>query len=82
MTKVASLFGGPTGERETDQSCIETLEEWLEMARSGEIVGVVVVGLRFDRTTFSECSGMAGGYSMIGALEVAKADLLDVVRGP
>lgn len=81
MSNVASLFGGPTGVPEVNETCVARLEEWLEMARSGEIVGVAVVALCADGASRYAVSGKVGGHGMIGALEVAKAELIDVARG-
>lgn len=78
---VASLFGGPVGTREPNETCVRTLEEWLERARAGEVVGVAIAGLCFDHTACWSASGTVGGYALVGAMEVAKAEVLDVVRG-
>lgn len=78
MTNVTSLYGGPTGEPHPNEACIEALEHWLEMARSGEIVGVALVGRRPDRTAGLSVCGVIGGYSMLGALEMARAELVKV----
>lgn len=77
---VKSLFGGPSGQREASDACIATLETWLEMARSGEIVGVAISGLSYDNLARYAVGGRVGGYSMIGALEMAKTALIEVNR--
>ena len=66
--------------REPNAACIETIERWLEQARAGEIVGVALAGLGHDGFSQYSVAGKVGGYSMIGALEVAKAELLDIAR--
>ena len=81
MSNVKSLFGGPSGAPEPNERCIALLEEWLEMAKAGEIVGVAMAGLCRDNCARNALAGMVGGYSMIGALETAKAELIDVQRG-
>lgn len=78
--KVQSIYGGPSGVPEVSQACVETLEEWLEMARAGEITGVAMAGLCHDRAARYAVGGMVGGYSMIGALEMARAELIDMAR--
>lgn len=80
MSNVASLFGGPVGQREPNETCIETLEEWLEMARAGEIVGVAMAGLSFDGTARYGVGGRVGGYGIVGALEIAKTDIVELLR--
>lgn len=77
---VASLYGGPTGQPEPNETCIEVLREWLAMAEAGEVVGVVMAGLCHDRMTRYQVAGTVGGYGLIGAVEMAKADLVEVVR--
>lgn len=80
MSNVSSLFGGPTGLPEQNENCIAELERWIEMARSGEIRGVVLVGLCRDGLARYAIAGCVGGYSMLGAVEVAKSDLMEAVR--
>lgn len=79
-SNVVEVFGGPSGLPEPNAACIAALEAWLEMARSGEIIGVALAGLCHDRASRYSVAGMCGGYSMIGAIEVARADLLEIVR--
>ena len=46
--KVTSLFDGATYEKTPSPECIKVLEDALEMARSGEISGVVLAYTHFD----------------------------------
>lgn len=46
--KVTSLYGGPTGERTPNVAAIEVVDEVSEMVRSGELVGVRIVGMGHD----------------------------------
>lgn len=78
--KVISIHGGPTGCPEPNDACIKALEEWLELARAGEIIGVATAGLCHDGLGRWAVAGKVGGCAMVGALEAAKADVLDVVR--
>lgn len=80
MADVVSIHGGPTGQPEPSPTCIQVLEEWLEKARSGEIVGVAIAGLCHDSCGCYALAGKVGGYSMLGAVDMAKADLLTVLR--
>jgi hypothetical protein len=77
---VASLFGGPVGLRETNETCIAVLEDWLAKAKAGEIVGVALVGLCYDNLSLYSIGGKVGGYSMLGGLEMAKQDLIECNR--
>lgn len=78
---VKSLFGGPVPASDPNEECVKTLERWLDMARSGEIVGVAMAGLCPDGCGRYVIGGYVGGYSMLGALDVVKAEMIDVVRG-
>lgn len=80
MSDVVAIFGGPTGQPEPNTNTIEALESYLEMARSGQIIGVVIIGLCADGLSQYNVGGYVGGYSMLGALEVAKMDMLEVIR--
>lgn len=77
---VTAIFGGTTGRPEPNEICIKALEEWLDMARSGEIVGVALAGLCADHMTRYGVAGKVGSYGVIGALEMAKADLISDMR--
>lgn len=80
MTKVIAIHGGPTGQPEPNEKTIQVLESWLEMAKSGEIIGVAMAGLCADGYSRYSLAGFIGGYSMLGALDVAKAEILGIVR--
>jgi hypothetical protein len=77
---VVSLHGGPTGIAEVNEACVQTLEIWLDMAKSGEIAGVALAGLGFDGCGRYAIGGLVGGYSILGALEMVRSDLVDLVR--
>jgi len=78
---VVSVFGGPSGQPEINSLCVETLREWLEMAESGEIIGVAVVGLCKDGYARRQIGGVVGGHALIGAAQVNVAALVDHLRG-
>ena len=81
MTDVVSIYGGPTGERQPSLVLIEALEDILERARSGEIIGGVFCGLYHDGLSDFSLAGKVGGYGLIGAVEMAKKTLLDISDG-
>lgn len=78
---VTSLFGGPVGLPEPNDACISTLRKFLEMAEDGEVLGVAIVALDKDACARWAVSGKVGGYSILGALDTAKAELMDINRG-
>lgn len=79
MSNVKSLYGGPTGQPQRNELAVQVLSEMLEKAEAGEIVGVVIAGLYHDGLAGFRTGGMVGGYSLLGALEMAKADLIEVL---
>ena len=80
VSEVVSLWGQPTGERTVQPHMVEALEALLEMARSGEIVGGVFAVLHCDGAASYRMGGQLGGYSVLGAFEAAKANLVEIVR--
>ena len=78
---VKPLFGGMTYEREVVAATIDALEQILEAAKSGEIVGVAITTLDHKGMGGYSIAGRVGGYSMIGALEMIKAELIAVNWG-
>lgn len=76
--EVKPLFGGMTYEREVVESAITALEAALDAARSGEVVGIAIAMLDYKGMGSFAMAGRIGGYSMIGALEMAKAELIAV----
>lgn len=77
---VVAVFGGPKHKPEVNEGAIQAIEALLEKARSGEVIGVVLVALHHDRLTSYLTGGFVGSYSMIGGLEVAKSELIEVCR--
>lgn len=80
IKKVTSLFGGPTGERTVNEIAVAALEELLEKARSGEIVGIAVAALHYDGCGSFQLAGRVGGYSMLGALDEAHSRVMEIVK--
>lgn len=75
---VASLFGGPIGQREVVESAVKAAQELLEAVEAGEVVGVAIVRLHHDRLASYQLGGRIGGFALLGALETAKADLIEI----
>jgi len=78
--KVVAMFGQPIPTGEPVPECVVALEEWLEMARSGEIVGVAMAGLCADGLARRQIGGHVGGYAIIGAASVNLAALQDHIE--
>ena len=76
--KVKPLFGGLTYEREVIESTVVALEDALEAARAGEIIGVAIAMLYHKGIGGYSVCGRVGGYNMLGALEMAKAEIVAV----
>ena len=76
--KVVSVFGGPTGEPAPNEILIATLERALEAAKAGEIVGGAIAYLHSDGHGSFNVAGQIGGYSMLGAVEMAKSYIVEI----
>lgn len=63
--KVVSLNGAEIIRPGADPDVVRALEDWLERARSGEIVGVAVVGFYRDNASGSQHAGLLS-RSMVG----------------
>lgn len=76
---VVSVFGGPVGFREPNLALIDALEGYLLAARSGEIIGGAFGFLRHDGSGERGLVGAVGGYSLIGAIDIVRAELVEIV---
>jgi hypothetical protein len=66
-----------TRQTEVQDSVVELLENALEVAKRGELVGVTVVGVMPDGAAFTASSSSYALPAMIGALVVAQHRLLE-----
>lgn len=78
---VVGIHGMPTGQPDISDACVDTLRDLLQRAEAGDIIGIGISALHCDGCASFWVSGRAGGYSMIGALEMVKAQLVDINRG-
>jgi hypothetical protein len=69
---VTAIYGGATGEREVSDACVDLLEDLLERAKSGEVVGFSGACLGHDNVATFAIGGRCGGVGMVGALEACK----------
>ena len=79
--KVTALHGGEVNSFTPNEGCIKALREMLEMAEAGEITGIVCARLHGDNLGSYTIAGMAGPYSLLGALEMARSDLIESMKG-
>lgn len=76
---VISVFGGPiVSAAEPNAACVRTLEQWLERARSGKTIGVVIAAMDTDNLVEYELSGYVGSFNMMGALQMLQQHLIDI----
>lgn len=78
---VVSLNGKPTGKREVSQVCVDTLRDLLERAEAGELVAIGLAGLHENGAASYHVVGRIRGYAMHGALDMVRAELVDINRG-
>lgn len=65
-----------TRSNKANQSCVETLESWLDMAKKGEINQVAISGLSPDHSSYTQYSDIEEVQTMLGAIEILKHKLL------
>lgn len=79
--KIVSLFNTTIPQGEPHEGLVELLEEMLASARSGQIVGAACAFLNHDGAAVYHIIGRVGGFSMQGALDCARHELLRVNTG-
>ena len=75
VPSVVALHGGEVNTYTPNEGCIKALREMLEMAEAGEITGIVCARLHGDNLGSYTIAGMAGPYSLLGALDMAHDEL-------
>lgn len=60
---------------------VKAARDLLEMAEAGECRAICAVYRYADNSVGACSAGQIGGYSMLGALEMLRADLVDANRG-
>lgn len=66
--QVIPVFTSAPYQRSPDPSVIEALRYLLTAAESGEVVGVALVGVRYDDTVITEAQGLWASYATVGGL--------------
>lgn len=82
MTDIIHIHHKPVlPETEPSQNLIEFLERTLIEARAARIVGAVLVLRAADNSSTYSIVGRVGGFSMLGALQVAQHEVAAINIG-
>ncbi|MGC4008846.1 MAG: hypothetical protein QM805_07645 [Pseudomonas sp.] len=74
-SNVVSPWGYSFPERYVSDDLVKNLEELLEKAKAGEIIGAMIVSGYHDGLAGWRISGKVGNYSMLGAATLACRNL-------
>lgn len=80
MGEVRGLFGDVPEPGEPVASCVDCLRDLLEQAEAGELIGFAYGAIARNGNGQNGIGGMIGGYAMLGALELAKAELTCIMQ--
>ena len=72
MDNITPLFGAPD-DPDSKAELVETLEDLLDRARAGQLIGFAYAGLQDSRLAMHGLAGDVGSYAVPGALEIVKA---------
>lgn len=79
--KVVSMNGLPvTAPGEVSKETVEHLEDLLERAKSGEVIGFVGVAMDRDETVAYHGAGRIASYQIMGALSGAAMKVNDLME--
>ena len=67
--------------REPNANLIKFLEDTLEMAKAGQVIGMACASISHDLSAQWATVGMVGGFNMVGALDAVKYDVLMTALG-
>lgn len=81
MGNVTALHGGKVNTPEPNDGCIKALRQMLEMAENGEITGIACARLHGDNLASYTIAGHVGPYGLLGAIDMAKAELTGLMQG-
>lgn len=77
---VTSLHGAVVPDGEPNPNCVAKLEELLERAKAGDVTGIALAALHSDNTASTAVVGNVGPYSLLGAVDMARRDLQDIMK--
>lgn len=80
MADVVALRGGEVNTRTPNEGAIAEARKLLEQTEAGEVTGVVVIKLHSDNLGSYAICGMVGPYSLLGAVDMAKSELHDLMK--
>lgn len=80
MGEVRGLFGDVPEPGEPVASCVDCLRDLLEQAEAGELIGFAYGAITRNGIGQNGIGGLIGGYAMLGALELAKAELTCIMQ--
>ncbi len=75
MSDVVNMGGEPLNTGQPVPTVVEALEDLLERARSGDVIGIAVAVTHHDNLASYQVNGANGSYSILGAIDVIR-DLL------
>ncbi len=79
--KVVSMNGSPiTAPGEVSKETVERLEDLLERAKSGEVIGFVGVSMDRDETVAYHGAGRIASYQVMGALSGAAMKINELME--
>lgn len=76
MAEVVSIHGAPVHAGDPVEPCVSALEDMLERARAGEVIGVAMAVMHSDRSSSFTFGGYLDSYGVIGALEMVRAKIV------
>ena len=80
MAEIRSLYGVDIHQSVAREDVVAFLENVLERARAGEVIGVGVAALHNNFEASYAVVGGVGGYSMLGALDMIRAEIVEINR--
>jgi hypothetical protein len=67
-SNVVTIYGNGCDPRKASADVVDALEVALDRARAGEIVGIVIAGLHYDKSTGRVIAGQATDSALVGCL--------------
>lgn len=74
--EIKPIFGGFTHQPEVVDSVVAALEEMLQSAKDGQLVGLAVAMVDCKGSGSYQLARRVGGYTLLGGLEMAKVQLI------
>lgn len=80
MGEVRGLFGELPEPGKPAASCVSALKDLLQRAEAGEVVGIAAAAVSGTGNALYVVGGVVGAYGMLGALDMAKAELVSFMQ--